>query len=168
MKLQAEVNDQLYQVEIREAEGTVTAEIDGRRYEIQASKPEPNVSLLKTDGRIFEAIVSPSLDPGRPYEVRIGTHEIDVHIVDSKRRRSSAGGAAQTDGLIEMKTAMPGKIVRVLKAAGDSVAKGEGVIVVEAMKMQNEMKSPRDGVVKDIKVSEGANVGAGEVLVIIE
>ena len=63
---------------------------------------------------------------------------------------------------------MPGKVVRILKAVGDEVAKGDGVIVVEAMKMQNEMKSPKDGVIKEIRVAESDTVGAGDILVVIE
>ena len=63
---------------------------------------------------------------------------------------------------------MPGKVVRVLVAVGAVVEKGQGLIVVEAMKMQNEMKSPKDGVVIVVKTSEGATVSAGEILVVIE
>ena len=63
---------------------------------------------------------------------------------------------------------MPGKVVRIIAEAGAAVQKGDGIIVVEAMKMQNEMKSPKDGVVKEIRVSEGSTVNAGEVLVVIE
>jgi len=63
---------------------------------------------------------------------------------------------------------MPGKIVRILVAEGEEVRHGQGIIVVEAMKMQNEMKSPKDGVVKSIKVEDGVNVQAGELLVVIE
>ena len=63
---------------------------------------------------------------------------------------------------------MPGKVVRVLVAEGDAVQKGDGVIVVEAMKMQNEMKSPKDGVVSKIKIAEGDTVSAGDILVVIE
>jgi biotin carboxyl carrier protein len=70
--------------------------------------------------------------------------------------------------MAEIKTAMPGKVVRVLVEVGAQVAKGDGIIVVEAMKMQNELRSPKDGTVKDIRGSEGATVNPGEVLAIIE
>ncbi|MBC7900992.1 MAG: biotin/lipoyl-binding protein [Saprospiraceae bacterium] len=63
---------------------------------------------------------------------------------------------------------MPGKVVRILVEKGAEVKKGEGVVVVEAMKMQNELKSPKDGIVKDIKIEEGATVSAGDILVWIE
>jgi biotin carboxyl carrier protein len=63
---------------------------------------------------------------------------------------------------------MPGKVVRILLEAGANVEAGQGVVVVEAMKMQNELKSPRDGVIVSIDVTEGSTVNAGEVLAIIE
>ena len=71
-------------------------------------------------------------------------------------------------GKAEIKTAMPGKVVRILVAASDEVKKGDGLIVVEAMKMQNEMRSPKDGKVAGIRVAEGETVGAGDVLLVVE
>jgi biotin carboxyl carrier protein len=82
------------------------------------------------------------------------------------RGGGTAGG--QTTGTSEIKTAMPGKVMRVLVEEGAEIKQGEGVIVVEAMKMQNEMKSPRDGIVKEIRFAEGATVNAGDVLAVIE
>src|SRR5687767_12064387 len=109
MKLQAQIDDKTYQVEVKETDGKLLAEIDGRQYELDASEPETNVYLLKNEGRIFEAFVSPSSDPAKPLQVRVGTHEFDIKITDPKRLRSSAGVAHDTDGLAEIKTAMPGK-----------------------------------------------------------
>ena len=168
MKLKAEVDDNLFEVEITKADGKVTADVDGRRYIVDVSEPEPNITLLKTSGRVYEAFVSPRRDMAAPFDVRIGTYETLVRIVDPKRMRSSAGAGAQADGVAEIRTAMPGKVVRILKSTGDPVETGEGVIVVEAMKMQNEMRSPKDGIIKEIKVTEGSNVGAGDLLVMIE
>jgi biotin carboxyl carrier protein len=68
----------------------------------------------------------------------------------------------------EILAPMPGKVVRVQTEAGASVEKGTGVVVVEAMKMQNEMKSPRAGVVVSINVKPGDTVNAGQVLAVIE
>jgi biotin carboxyl carrier protein len=63
---------------------------------------------------------------------------------------------------------MPGKVIRLLVADGDTVAAGQGILVVEAMKMQNEIKSPKDGVVKNLKAEPGATVSAGQTLALIE
>ena len=72
------------------------------------------------------------------------------------------------DGIAEIKTAMPGKVVRVLVEVGSEVEKGDGIVVVEAMKMQNELKSPKDGVVKEIKFVDGSTVNTGDILAVIE
>lgn len=168
MKLQAAVGSEKHEIEITRDGDKLFARVDDRNYELEASEPEPNVFLLKHEGKIFEVFVSPQKNSGEPNAVRIGSTELEVALTDPKRLRGTAAGADAVDGRAEIKTAMPGKVVRILKAAGDSVEKGEGVIVVEAMKMQNEMKSPKDGSVKDIRVSEGDNVSAGDVLVVIE
>jgi biotin carboxyl carrier protein len=168
MKLNAQVGDKHYSVELKEEDGKLFADIDGRHYELDSSEPEPNVFLIKDEGKVYEAFVSPLSDQTQPVQVRVGTHEFDISLLDPKRLRSSAGAGQDTDGRAEIKTAMPGKVVRILKAVGEAVAKGEGVMVVEAMKMQNEMKSPKDGFVKEIRVAEGATVVASEILVIVE
>ena len=88
--------------------------------------------------------------------------------LDPKRLRGSGAANDHDGGSAEIKTAMPGKVVRILVAEGDAVQKGDGVIVIEAMKMQNEMKAPKDGTVRQIKVATGDTVSAGDILVVIE
>ncbi|MEO7539046.1 MAG: biotin/lipoyl-containing protein [Pyrinomonadaceae bacterium] len=168
MKLQAKVGDDVHDIEFTKSDDKVVAMIDDRRYELEALEPEPYIALFKNGSRVYEAFVSPPPNASSPVNVRVGTYEMDIQIIDPQRLRSSAGAVDQTDGVVEIKTAMPGKVVRILKSVGDAVEKGEGVIVVEAMKMQNEMRSPRDGVIKSLKFAEGENVAAGEVLVVIE
>jgi biotin carboxyl carrier protein len=91
------------------------------------------------------------------------THEVDVQ--DPRRKALClAGGVEQ--GLL--KTAMPGRVVRILVAEGQSVSKGDSIIVVEAMKMENEMKAPTEGVIAGIYVSEGQAVEAGTALILVE
>ena len=85
-------------------------------------------------------------------------------IIDPKRLRSAGDNHDHMDGRAEIKTAMPGKVVRILVESGAEVAKGDGIIVVEAMKMQNELKSPKDGIVREIRAADGDTVNAGEVL----
>jgi len=166
MKLLAELNNEKHDVEIRRDGDRIFASIDGRSYELEASEPEPNVFLLKHDGKIYEVYVSP--EDTNTSRVRIGSHEFEITVHDPKRLRGSGSGHGDREGLAEIKTAMPGKVVRVLVEHGTEVKKGDGIIVVEAMKMQNEMKSPKDGVVKDIRALEGATVNAGDVLAVIE
>lgn len=166
MKLNAEIGDQKLAIEVARQGGTVSAIVDGRSYEMVVSEPESNVYLFKYKGSVHEAVVSLLADG--THSVTVGRLEFSIRLADPKRLRGSGGGEDLAGGASEIKTAMPGKIVRILVAEGDQVGKGDGVIVVEAMKMQNEMKAPREGRVSKIKVSEGDTVAAGDVLAVID
>ena len=168
MKLHAEIGDEKYQIEIK-IEGTaVFADINSRKYQIEASEPEANVFLLKNDGKLFEVFVSPPKDAKNPTYVRVGSSEFEIKLIDPKRLRGSGGNHEHAEGLAEIRTAMPGKVVRILVEKGTPVEKGDGILIVEAMKMQNELKSPKKGVIKNITVEEGATVSAGDVLATVE
>ena len=100
-------------------------------------------------------------------EVWVGTQRHTASIADA-RDRSPKAKKISAAGPIEIRAQMPGRVIKLLAELNASVRAGQGVIVVEAMKMQNEMKSPKDGMVSKILVSEGAAVAAGETLVVIE
>jgi biotin carboxyl carrier protein len=100
-------------------------------------------------------------------EITIGEHHF-LFEIDDPRQWKRSRHAADTKGRASIAAAMPGKIVRVLVAVGDEVAAGQGIMVVEAMKMQNELKAPRDGRVTAIEVKESDSVNAGAVLATIE
>jgi len=167
MKLHAEVDDQKHDVEIKRDGRNLTASVDGREYELEVSEPESGVFLFKHENAIYEAVVSPVV-PGQSTHVRIGTDEFEVKLIDPKRLRGTGNETEHGDGLAEIQTAMPGKIVRILVEVGAEVAKGDGILVVEAMKMQNELKSPKTGRVKNIRVVEGETVSAGDILATVE
>ena len=168
MKLQAEIGADSHEIEITRVGEKVFAKVDDREYELEISEPESGVFLFKHEGRIYEASVANAGAAGDPAQVRVGTHEFEVRLLDPKRLRSVGSGADHSDGLIEIKTAMPGKVVRILTETGAAVEKGESILVVEAMKMQNELKSPKAGTIKEIRVAEGAAVAAGDILATIE
>lgn len=168
MKLQAETADEKHEIEIKHVDGKTFASVDGRSYELEVAEPEPNVYLIKNDARIFEAFVSPQQKAGDPFQVQIDRHSLDIKLFDPKRLRGTGGNAEHGDGAAEIRTAMPGKVVRILVETGSAIEKGDGVLVVEAMKMQNELKSPKAGIVKEIRVEEGSTVSAGDVLAVIE
>lgn len=168
MKLIAELADEKHAVEIRRDSDNLIADVGGRVYELEASQPEPNIYLFKHENRIHQIFVSPNEKSGAPCAVKVADRNYEIKIIDPKRLRGSTAGAADATGAAEIKTAMPGKVVRVLTEAGAEIKTGDSVIVVEAMKMQNEMKSPKDGTVKEIRFAEGATVNAGDVLAIIE
>ena len=168
MKIIAELDDEKHTVEIKRDGNRLTASIDGRIYELESSEPEPNVWLFKHENKIHQIFVSPNERSGEPFSVNAGDHNFEIKISDPKRLRGSASGGESAGGASEIKTAMPGKLVRVLVETGAEIKKGDGVLIVEAMKMQNEMKAPKDGIVKEIRFSEGATVNAGDILAVIE
>lgn len=170
MKLIAELDDEKHDIEITRGgdDSKLTARVDGRVYELEASEPEPNVYLFKHDNQIHQIFVSPNEKTGEPFAVNCAGNDFEIKIYDPKRLRGSGTGEGSTSGASEIKTAMPGKVVRVLAEPGAEIKKGDGVIIVEAMKMQNEMKSPKDGIVKEIRFAIGATVNAGDILAVIE
>src|SRR5262249_55947890 len=91
-----------------------------------------------------------------------------IKIIDPKRLRSAQNSGGHHHGVAEIVAQMPGKVVRVHVELGTPVEKGAGVIVVEAMKMQNEMKAPRAGLVVSVNVKPGDTVNAGDVLAVLE
>ncbi len=100
-------------------------------------------------------------------EVWTGAQRYMLSISDP-RDRPAQSKKLPSSGPVEIRAQMPGRIIKLLVTVGDAVETGQGIIVVEAMKMQNEMKSPKDGVVSLIRAQEGATVAAGETMMVIE
>lgn len=125
--------------------------------------PEPGVYSVLLDGRSYDTHVERAIGH---LIVSVQGHRFEIEVRDPRRWSPKAAG--DRGGDIETVLApMPGKVVRVLVAPGDTVEAGQGVMVVEAMKMQNEMKAPRRGLVLAVTAQEGATVTAGEVLATI-
>lgn len=126
-------------------------------------------SIVETERGVWSALVD-----GRSFEVIeeegayvVEGERVKTEIVDPRSPRRSLPGSS-VEGRQTLAASMPGKIVRVLVAEGDTVVRGQGVVVVEAMKMQNEVKSPKDGRVVSLAAVEGTTVNAGAVLAIVE
>lgn len=162
MKLIAEIGNEKSDVEIKREGERIRAKVGERSYELEASEVEPNVYLLKYENQIYQMYIAPN------GIVNTGNKQFEVKLYDPKRLRGANDNASVTDGAAEIKTAMPGKVIRVLVEQGAEIKKGDGVIIVEAMKMQNEMKAPKDGLVKEIRVAVSATVNAGDILAVIE
>ncbi|HYE64816.1 MAG TPA: biotin/lipoyl-containing protein [Pyrinomonadaceae bacterium] len=168
MKLLAEIAGTRHEVHINVDGSQLIAVIDGRRYEIEARESRPGVYLLLADDHVYECRVERGGVRGEAASVHIGDHHYAITLTDPKRLRGAQSSGAQTDGSVRIIAPMPGKVVRVLVETGAQVGAGDGVIVVEAMKMQNEMKSPKAGTVRMLHTEAGATVNAGDVLAIIE
>jgi biotin carboxyl carrier protein len=130
----------------------------------QLALVEPGVYSVLLDGRSYEARAEPGEDCAW---ITIRGHRFRVAITDPRRwsQRAARPPGQDRENVI---ASMPGKIVRVLVKAGESVAAGQGILVVEAMKMQNEMKTRRGGMVVTVAVREGETVAAGAILATIE
>ncbi|HEX8472397.1 MAG TPA: biotin/lipoyl-containing protein [Pyrinomonadaceae bacterium] len=168
MKLTAELAGEKHKIEISREGTRVSAEIDGRRYQLEAREPEVGVYLLTFGGDIYECHVGDVAGESDVHEVGVRGDIYHVGLSDPKRLRGAAATGASASGRAEVKASMPGKVVRVLVEVGASVEAGDGLIVVEAMKMQNEMKSPKNGNVSEIHAQPGATVNAGDVLIVVE
>jgi biotin carboxyl carrier protein len=151
VKLKAIIDDQEENVVLELDGERVSAQVGARRYELEAREIEPGVYLLFLGNTVREFRV-----------------DDNIRIVDPKRLRSGQNSGSHHHGVAQIVAPMPGKVVRVQIEAGATVEKGVGIVVVEAMKMQNEMKSPRAGVVVSVNVKPGDTVNAGDVLAELE
>ncbi len=143
-----------------EAEGSGAG--DGR--DASVIEVAPGIWSVLIDGRAYEARV---LSDDGPVVVEINGERYPVTVEDPRRRNPARRMQADT-GRVSITAPMPGRIVRVLGAEGDSVAAGQGIVVMEAMKMQNELKSPRAGRIASLSAREGETVAAGAVLAVVE
>lgn len=169
MKLAAELNRHNYQIEFAREGERVVAEIDGRRHKVTVRGGPLGVYILIRDGRVYVCRVERTPDSTETLKVHVGNHAYTLALFDPRRLRSKHGASIHTGkGAAEINSPMAGKVVRILVEHGKQVKAGDGIVVVEAMKMQNELKCPRDGVVSEIRTEAGAAVNAGDVLAIIE
>lgn len=132
---------------------------------LSAASSGRDVFSLLIDGRSYEAKQDLA---GQTQYIVLEGRRYQVEVRDPRSLRSRRKAAAAEHGPRKLLASMPGKVVRVLKPEGSTVEAGQGVLVVEAMKMQNELKSPKNGAVKKILVAEGAAVNAGDTLAIVE
>jgi biotin carboxyl carrier protein len=146
--------------------GTIEIEGSRLRYEredgvvVDSEFSLEGTSVL-LDGRSYR------VSKGAGTEIWVNGRLLAIKVFDPRDLRPGQG-ASSNQGRQEIAASMPGKVIRVLVAAGDAVEEGQGLVVVEAMKMQNEMKSPKAGRVAEIRARPDATVGAGEILVVVE
>ncbi len=158
-----------YQIEVLGAEGSLfRLSVDGVSWEVDCVRISDRCYSLLLDGTSFEVDIITGVSP---YAVGVKgeVHEVEVLTEREKRLKAvSRKAEAGVEGRQVISSPMPSKIVRLLVGVGDPVNLGDGVIVVEAMKMENELRATGSGTVQEIRVKEGEAVGGGTVLVIIE
>jgi biotin carboxyl carrier protein len=131
---------------------------------VDAVEVAPNTYSILLNGRAFEAIVIPAPEG---MLVRCAGREFHAVVSDPRAWRGSRGALFGAEGRQQVTAPMPGKVIRVLVSAGETVEANQGLVVVETMKMQNEIRSPKAGTIERIFVGEGQAVAAGEALVAI-
>jgi biotin carboxyl carrier protein len=167
-----------YEVQLRGPGGTrartVELERDGERWSIKLDGEPIEADAVELDAHTISVLLH-----GESHEIRIapaaegalkiqaGSQEFTAEVVDPRAWSGRRHGHVEAEGRQQIVAPMPGKVVRVLVKAGDAVESGQGLLVVEAMKMQNEIRSPKSGVVERVLATEGQPVNAGEVLCII-
>jgi biotin carboxyl carrier protein len=162
---------------------TVWLEIGGRkrRVEVPAAAVDGLLECvvdgqpMTVDVRMLQAGVMSLVVAGRQYRcvldgdgVLVGERRFGFEVEDPRSLRGRRGAGAGSAGPRAVKAPMPGRVVRVLVSAGDEVAEQQGLVVIEAMKMQNELKSPKAGRVVRVAVAVDDTVGSGDVLVVVE
>lgn len=158
--------DREFHVAVKADGNTIQVRLGDREVTVDAVSVDPGLYSLLIDGRSYEVDV---LEREENLIVLVKGQAFPVGVQDEgyrslrETRSSRARGGRRT-----VAAPIPGKVVRHLVRPGDQVKAGDGVIVVEAMKMENELKSPVAGVVQEIRVPEGAVVAGGEILVVIQ
>jgi len=163
--LEAGVDGTRHRVEVEGAAGKYTVSIDGRALSVdwRAAGGSFASLLLTPEGRSYAVGLEPR--PGG-YRVLVGSDEFVVDLTEARSDTASARG--EPSGPARLVAPMPGRIVRVLAEAGQQVEAGQGLVVMEAMKMENELRSPRAGRVAEIHALEGRTVETGALLAVVE
>ncbi len=163
MIFDATVDGRTLRVEVRGKDGRYVVLLDGTPLEVDLQDTGSHFVSLLIGGKSYEAGLEKR--PGG-YTVVLSDDVVSVDLAEGAR--GTALSSRKMVGPARVTAPMPGKLVRVLVTPGQDVAAGEGLVVVEAMKMENELRAPKAGRVKDVPVEEGQAVEAGALLVVVE
>jgi biotin carboxyl carrier protein len=164
MKLEIDLNGATHVVEIVPNDGRLQCTIDGSSVEADARRIGPGLYSILIAGRSFEVSVANS---GDSVSISVNGKESIASIRDPRKWRRNHLASSLSEQHQDIVAPMPGRVVRMLVVPGDTVKPGQGIAVVEAMKMQNEVRSPRAGIVERVLVKEGQPVNAGETVAVI-
>lgn len=163
MNLSFWLNDREHRITVKEEQkNIILVELDGNVYKVAVEFLNSDEILLIIDGKIYNAIICPS---NSAFRVCVNGLSFDI---EKKSVSQILGGKHSQRQKRDVKTSMPGKIVKVLVTEGDEVEEGQAVLILEAMKMQNEMKSPQKGKVTKIGPKAGSSVETGALLFSVE
>jgi biotin carboxyl carrier protein len=166
MILNIEIFGVLRKVELeKQGDNGYLIAIDGKQLAVEASFPRPGVLSLLIENKVYRCVLDEdSTDPA----IYVGHERLPFRVDDQRSLTARRSKGGLTAGPISIKAPMPGRVVRLSRAEGEEVENQQGVIVIEAMKMQNELKAPKAGRVIRILVAVGDAVISGQQLAIIE
>ena len=167
MRYDVDVQGRLRQVAVHRAGGAFDVSVDGRTWRVDAARIDAqSISLILHPGaKSYDVGIARDTATGL-LSVRVGTTHVAVAL--NGRRRAGEERGHAVSGPQRITAPMPGKVVRVPARAGDAVQARQTIVVIEAMKMENELKAGRDGIVGELHVSEGESVEAGALLAIVQ
>jgi biotin carboxyl carrier protein len=176
MKVQLSIDGKLrsMQLEAGERKGSYVGELDGEPVEFEAAFTMPDVVSLIVlrgegmEGRAFRCVLDRGSAGANGKSISFGSHTYPYYVHDPRSLATRRKRAAADEGTLLLKATMAGRVVRIVAEAGSEVEAHGGVIVIEAMKMQNELRSPRAGRVVELRVVAGEMVSPGQVLAVIE
>ncbi len=152
-------------LELNPRDGSFVCEIDGEKLEGSASLLQPGILSLLLGGKSYRCVLDQG---GEEPAIYLDGQRHSFRIEDPRLLKKRLAGAASESGPQSIKAPMPGRVVRILAELGAQVEAHQGVLVIEAMKMQNELKAPKSGRVIELRAAPGAAVNAGEVLAVVE
>ena len=159
------IANKTHKIELERAGTGWRCKVDGSEFPVDVTSVQSGVFSILINGKSY-AVKQESTALGTT--IVVGGRRFEATVRDPRSLRSRRNSGPAEEGLKKILAPMPGKVVRILAPAATNVEAGQGVVVIEAMKMQNEMKSPKKGVVKKINVTEGSAVEAGQVLAEVE
>ena len=165
MKLTLDIAGQSHEAEFTREGANVQLAFDTQTHEAFVSQPEAGFYTVLLNDRVFRCYID--VQPNGQTEVVVNGRRFPVSVRDKKHRQANVGSAA-AGGKAVLVAPMPGKVVRIMCAIGDAVEANQSLLVVEAMKMQNEVQTPKAGKVVELKVAEGQTVNAGETMIVVE
>jgi biotin carboxyl carrier protein len=165
LMLEVEVDGVLRRLVVERRGEECVIRMDGRSIPVDICEPASGVLSLLMDGRSYRCVRTVFADEET---IAVGEREHRVAVIDPRSLRAQRRRPGAGNGTLQIKASMPGRVARVLVAPGDAVMAQQGVVVIEAMKMQNELKAARDGRIAEIRVAAGDKVASGQVLAVLE
>jgi biotin carboxyl carrier protein len=166
MKYDVRIAGKTRTVELRRNGARWQVTLDGVASDADAAEIGPGIFSVLLNGESHEIRIA--LNSDGTLTIHDGPNEFKAEVDDPRAWRGRKHGAIEAQGRQKIVAPMPGKVIRLLVKPGDKVEAGQGVLVVEAMKMQNEVKSPKTGTVEKLSAKEGQAVNAGDILAWID